>query len=74
MAWWQDDTVKALNAVHSRFYLSETTVGIVLVGPGLVGATFLEQVAEQVCTPPSPPYMKAGLTRSFPCVFWHMSV
>jgi homoserine dehydrogenase len=46
----QDDAVKALRAVHSRFYLSETPIGVVLVGPGLVGATFLNQLKEQLST------------------------
>lgn len=42
-----DQATKALNAVHSRFYLSETSIGIVLVGPGGVGATFLDQLSDQ---------------------------
>ena len=50
MGWdgLQDDAVKALRAVHSRFYLSETPIGVVLVGPGLVGATFLDQLKDQL--------------------------
>eukprot|EP00898_Chlorokybus_atmophyticus_P005421 jgi/Chlat1/5880/Chrsp4S06384 len=43
----QADGVRALNAVHSRFYLSETTISVGLVGPGLIGATLLEQMQSQ---------------------------
>jgi len=43
-----EDSVKALRAVHSRFYLSQTPVGIVLVGPGMVGKTMLRQLKDQV--------------------------
>lgn len=39
---------KALQAVHSRFYLSEVAIGVALVGPGLVGGTLMEQMKEQV--------------------------
>lgn len=38
---------RALRAVHSSFYLSAHTVSIGLVGPGLVGAALLEQIASQ---------------------------
>jgi len=38
---------KALQAVHSRFYLSEVTIGVGLVGPGLVGGTLMDQMKEQ---------------------------
>jgi aspartokinase/homoserine dehydrogenase 1 len=48
MGWEQDDAVKALRAAHSRFYLSETPIGVVLVGPGLVGGTFLNQLRDQL--------------------------
>lgn len=44
----QTSSAKALQAVHSRFYLSDVAVGIALVGPGLIGRTFLEQVKEQM--------------------------
>jgi hypothetical protein len=43
----QADIVKALRAVHSRFFLSVTILNIALVGPGLVGATLLKQVQDQ---------------------------
>jgi aspartokinase/homoserine dehydrogenase 1 len=38
---------RALRAVHAGFYLSPNTVSIGLVGPGLVGAALLEQIAGQ---------------------------
>ncbi|CAM6110990.1 unnamed protein product [Calypogeia fissa] len=46
----QDDSVRALKAVHSRFYLSKTPLAVGVVGPGLIGATFLEQLREQAAT------------------------
>ena len=45
----QKDSERALRAVHSRFYLSATPLGIGLVGPGLIGGALLEQIREQVC-------------------------
>lgn len=44
----QEDSIRALKAVHSRFYLSKTPLAVGVVGPGLIGATFLEQLREQV--------------------------
>ena len=41
-------TVKALRAVHGRFYLDALPIGVGLVGPGLIGSTFLSQLQEQV--------------------------
>ncbi|CAD7695273.1 unnamed protein product [Ostreobium quekettii] len=43
----QEMSAKALQAVHSRFYMSEVSIGIGLIGPGLVGAELLEQMKEQ---------------------------
>lgn len=40
----ESDSTKALRAVHSGFYLSPQTFSLGLVGPGLIGATFLEQL------------------------------
>ena len=40
--------VKALRAVHGRFYLDALPIGVGLVGPGLIGGTFLQQMHEQV--------------------------
>lgn len=34
--------------MHARFYMDALPIGVGLVGPGLIGATFLQQVAEQV--------------------------
>jgi len=41
------DATRALRAAHSGFYLSAKTVSIGLIGPGNVGATLLDQMAEQ---------------------------
>ena len=41
------DSAKALRAVHSRFYMTETPIAAVLVGPGLVGKTLLAQFHAQ---------------------------
>lgn len=41
------DSVRALRAVHSRFYLSETPLAVGVVGPGLIGQTLLKQFEEQ---------------------------
>eukprot|EP00210_Caulerpa_lentillifera_P002135 g2049.t1 len=43
----QEDSDQALQAVHSRFYLSKVTLGICLIGPGLIGSTLLEQLNRQ---------------------------
>ncbi len=39
------DMTRAIRAVHSSFYLSAKTVSIGVLGPGLVGGTLLDQVA-----------------------------
>lgn len=44
----REDSVKALKAVHSRYYLSKTTMAVGVVGPGLIGGTLIEQLREQV--------------------------
>lgn len=44
----QDDSIRALKAVHSRFYLSKTPLAVGLVGPGLIGKTLLDQFNDQV--------------------------
>eukprot|EP00271_Cylindrocystis_brebissonii_P004896 TRINITY_DN16821_c0_g1_i1.p1 TRINITY_DN16821_c0_g1~~TRINITY_DN16821_c0_g1_i1.p1 ORF type:complete len:958 (-),score=174.47 TRINITY_DN16821_c0_g1_i1:780-3653(-) len=46
----QEDSIRALKAVHSRFYLSKTPLAVALIGPGLIGATLLEQLKDQVQT------------------------
>ncbi|KAJ7525674.1 hypothetical protein O6H91_17G061300 [Diphasiastrum complanatum] len=46
----QEDSVRALNAVHSRFYLSRTSLAVGIIGPGLIGGTLLEQLREQAAT------------------------
>jgi aspartokinase/homoserine dehydrogenase 1 len=44
----REDCIKALRAVHSRFYLSRTTIAMGIIGPGLIGSTLLEQLSDQV--------------------------
>ncbi|TKY47810.1 Bifunctional aspartokinase/homoserine dehydrogenase 2 [Spatholobus suberectus] len=43
----REDSVKALRAVHSRFYLSRTTIAMGIIGPGLIGSTLLDQLSDQ---------------------------
>lgn len=45
----REDCVRALRAVHSRFYLSKTTIAMGIIGPGLIGGTLLDQLRDQVC-------------------------
>jgi aspartokinase/homoserine dehydrogenase 1 len=40
------DMTRAIRAVHGSFYLSAKTVSIGLLGPGLVGGTLLDQLAQ----------------------------
>lgn len=44
----REDCIRALKAVHSRFYLSRTTIAMGIIGPGLIGATLLDQLRDQV--------------------------
>ena len=39
------DLRRALGAVHASFYLSPHTISIGVIGPGLVGSAFIEQLA-----------------------------
>ena len=41
------ESAKALRAVHSRFYMTETPIAAALIGPGLVGKTLLGQFKDQ---------------------------
>lgn len=41
---------RALRAAHASFYLSDQTVSLGLIGPGVVGAAFLAQVQNQLKT------------------------
>lgn len=42
------DLSKALNALHDSYFLSESrTVNVFMVGPGLIGATLLDQIKDQ---------------------------
>jgi aspartokinase/homoserine dehydrogenase 1 len=42
------DLTRALRSVHASFYLSAHTVSVGVIGPGLVGSAFLEQLASQL--------------------------
>ncbi len=42
------ERTRALRAVHSGFYLSSQTLSVGIIGPGNVGATLLEQLAQGV--------------------------
>ena len=44
----QHDSTKALRAVHSAFYLSPQTISIGVIGTGLIGGAFLNQLAERI--------------------------
>jgi len=44
----QKDSIRALRAVHGRFYLATLPLGVGLVGPGLIGKTFLAQIQNQM--------------------------
>ncbi|KAL5571776.1 hypothetical protein UlMin_021373 [Ulmus minor] len=46
----REDCIRALRAVHSRFYLSRTTIAMGIIGPGLIGATLLDQLRDQAAT------------------------
>jgi aspartokinase/homoserine dehydrogenase 1 len=46
----QADATRGLRAAHAGFYLSEQTVSVGLVGPGLIGAELLEQLERQAAT------------------------
>ena len=44
----QQDSVRALRAVHGRFYLATLPLGVGIVGPGDIGKTFLAQIHSQM--------------------------
>ena len=44
----QHEATKALQALHSAFYLSSQTLSIGVIGTGLIGRTFLDQLAARV--------------------------
>ncbi|CAI9757777.1 unnamed protein product [Fraxinus pennsylvanica] len=43
----REDCIRALRAVHSRFYLSRTTIAMGIIGPGLIGGALLDQLRDQ---------------------------
>ncbi|KAF3440156.1 hypothetical protein FNV43_RR18434 [Rhamnella rubrinervis] len=46
----REDCIRGLRAVHSRFYLSRTTIAMGIIGPGLIGSTLLDQLRDQAAT------------------------
>lgn len=44
----QREATKALRAVHSAFYLSSQTLSVGLIGTGLIGGTFLNQLKQRL--------------------------
>jgi aspartokinase/homoserine dehydrogenase 1 len=44
----QHEATKALRALHSAFYLSSQTLSIGVIGTGLIGSTFLGQLATRI--------------------------
>lgn len=44
----QHEATKALRALHSAFYLSSQTLSIGVIGAGLIGRTFLDQLAARM--------------------------
>ncbi|HET6979346.1 MAG TPA: bifunctional aspartate kinase/homoserine dehydrogenase I [Pyrinomonadaceae bacterium] len=44
----QHEATKALRALHSAFYLSSQTLSIGVIGSGLIGGTFLDQLTARV--------------------------
>jgi aspartokinase/homoserine dehydrogenase 1 len=44
----QREATKALRAVHSAFYLSSQTISVGVVGTGLIGGTFLDQLGRRL--------------------------
>ena len=43
----QAQTASAIQAVHAAFYLSDQTLAVGIVGPGLIGKTLLQQIQNQ---------------------------
>lgn len=41
------DSTKALRALHSAFFMSQQTLSVGLFGPGNIGGTLLDQIAEE---------------------------
>jgi aspartokinase/homoserine dehydrogenase 1 len=44
------DAIKALRTVHSSFILPHQIISVGLIGPGLIGSTFLKQLNDQLST------------------------
>jgi len=61
------DSVRALRAVHSRFYLATLPLAVGIVGPGAIGSTFMRQLQQQkeVSFPFSPFFLCLWLLLAF---------
>ncbi len=46
----QHEATKALRALHSAFYLSSQTLSIGVIGTGLIGSAFLDQLNRRIAT------------------------
>ena len=46
----EHDSARALRAVHAAFYLSDRTLSLGLVGPGLIGSELISQLRSQAST------------------------
>ena len=44
----QRESVRALRAVHGRFYLATLPLALGIVGPGAIGSTLMEQLRHQL--------------------------
>lgn len=44
----EGEATKALRAVHSAFYLSSQTISVGVIGTGLIGGTFLDQLGRRL--------------------------
>lgn len=62
----REDCIRALRAVHSRFYHSKTTIAMGIVGPGLIGGTLLDQLRDQVCC-----WMDFACCLSYPYIYFY---
>lgn len=73
----QKESIRALRAVHARFYLATLPLAIGLVGPGLIGATLLAQIQQQLTVRPwllASVHWRRGGCGAWQAFSWHSSV